>query len=381
MNEMLDARVTFGLKVVVLILLVWLLMEKIGSSLSTVGYAANIALGGAFLAYLMLPLVRLLNRRMCLWAAVTIVYLGVAIAFALACWLLVPVMLADVHELIRQAPMLEAQVRHLLDTSRLPFVRNLPVAARDGLERLPAFVGQKLQSFVHSDMGDPLALLISACSVAALFIAIPVTSVYMLLEAAPIKRFLLALLPEPGRLRADVVLTKIDGVLGGYIRGQALVALTIGTLTSIMLLALHVPYALLVGAWAGVMDVIPYVGAAAGAIPGVFLALITGGVGDALAASLGFALIFELEGQLIAPKIVSRTVGVSPLTVIFAVIMGGELFGIAGMFVAVPIAGILRVLIETLRPPGLVEPPHLPEERPEARALARRGLPAGDTLS
>jgi predicted PurR-regulated permease PerM len=276
---------------------------------------------------------------------------------------LVPVFAAELRGLVEQAPDLQRQVHRLLDTGHVPFVRNLPVPARDAIEHVPTLVGQKLQTFVNADMGDPLTLLMTAFSAAALFIAIPVTSVYMLLEAAPLKRFVLALLPPPGRATADRVLSKMDRVLGGYIRGQVLVALTIGTMSSAMLALLHVPYAIVIGAWAGVMDVIPYLGAAAGAIPGVLLALVANGLGDAAAVSAGFALIFELEGNLIAPKIVSRTVGVSPLTVIFAVIMGGELFGITGMFVAVPIAGMLRVVIETLRPPGLTEPPHLPEEQ------------------
>lgn len=95
---------------------------------------------------------------------------------------------------------------------------------------------------------------------------------------------------------------------------------------------------------------IPYLGAAAGAVPAVLVALLTNGVLDAALASLGFAVIFELEGNLIAPKIVSRTVGVSPLAVIFAVLVGGEAFGFGGMLVAVPVVGVIRVIIENVKP-------------------------------
>jgi predicted PurR-regulated permease PerM len=159
------------------------------------------------------------------------------------------------------------------------------------------------------------------------------------------------MLPASRRDRAKNILAELDAVLGGYVRGQLAIALIVGILVWLMLALFHVPYALLIGVWAGIFDVVPYLGALAGAIPGIFLAAVTNGAVDAVLVTAGFAAIYQIEGSLIAPHIVSRTVRISPLAAIFALLVGGELFGIVGVLVAVPVAGAIRVLIDNVRPP------------------------------
>jgi predicted PurR-regulated permease PerM len=214
---------------------------------------------------------------------------------------------------------------------------------------LDAHIREQLAAFVNALSGEAISLV----SLSALIIAVPATSIYMLLEAHAARRFFLAMLPHAHRRRADAIIMQVDAVLGGFIRGQVLVAIVVAIMVTAMLLLLRVPYAVLIGVWAGVLDVVPYLGAAAGAIPGVAIAFLSNGVLDAVLVSFGFAAIFELEGNLIAPKIVSRTVGISPLTVVFAVIVGGEIFGPTGMLIAVPVAGVIRVVIENVRPAPL----------------------------
>jgi predicted PurR-regulated permease PerM len=108
---------------------------------------------------------------------------------------------------------------------------------------------------------------------------------------------------------------------------------------------LHVKYALLIGVVAGIFDIIPFVGAFVGAVPAVALAFFNDGWQHALIVAIVFVLIFQAEGHFIAPRIVSESVGLSPLTVIVAILIGGELHGIGGMFLAVPIAAALRVIL------------------------------------
>ena len=126
---------------------------------------------------------------------------------------------------------------------------------------------------------------------------------------------------------------------------------------------------MLIGVSAAILDIIPYVGAIATFIPAVLLAFFTNGPVNALIVGALFIGIFELEGHLIAPNIVSKTVALSPLTVVLAILIGAELMGIVGMFIAVPVAGILRVIAFHVIPPKAsveeAQPALTEEARPE----------------
>jgi predicted PurR-regulated permease PerM len=185
------------------------------------------------------------------------------------------------------------------------------------------------------------------------------------------------------------VLGDMERVVGGFIRGQVIVGATIGALITIMLSIMHVKYGVLIGVAAGVLDIIPYVGAVAAFVPAVLLALFQDGASvqslqHAALVAILFVLIFQAEGHFISPKIVSESVGLSPLWVIIAVLIGADLAGIAGMFIAVPVAGMVRVLIAHFVPKASVAEakPELtaePRERPkpEARPARPKATPRG----
>jgi len=170
----------------------------------------------------------------------------------------------------------------------------------------------------------------------------------MLLDTAGMYRSFMAMIPERARPRTDKILREIDDVMGGFIRGQLLVAAIVGVLIVAMLALLHVRYAVAIGVTAGLLEIIPYVGAVAGAIPALAIALITNGPVNASLVLLGFIVINQLEGHVISPLVVSGKVGLSPLAIVLALLTGGELFGLPGLFLAVPVAGIIRVLIVNL---------------------------------
>jgi predicted PurR-regulated permease PerM len=146
------------------------------------------------------------------------------------------------------------------------------------------------------------------------------------------------------RSQVTLLMRDIDVVLSGFIRGQIIVAAFVAVAVTIALLAFGIRYAILIGVFAGLADMIPYVGAVAGAIPAVLVAFLTYGPIKALFVGLAFLLIYELEGHFVAPGVVGKRVGLSALLVIVAILMGAEFGGIVGMFVAVPVAAIIRVL-------------------------------------
>jgi predicted PurR-regulated permease PerM len=155
---------------------------------------------------------------------------------------------------------------------------------------------------------------------------------------------LVGLFPDRYRNRTLAVLADIDTVVGGFIRGQIIVGAIVAVLVTVMLLIFRIKYALLIGLFAGVVDIIPYVGAVAGAIPAVVLAIFEHGPIWAVGVALGFLVLYEIEGHIVAPNVVGQRVGLTPLLVIVAILIGAELGGIGGMFLSVPVAGIIKVL-------------------------------------
>ena len=151
------------------------------------------------------------------------------------------------------------------------------------------------------------------------------------------------------------MLADLDKVLGGFIRGQVIVGATIGACITIALLIMHVPHGLLIGVMSGVLDIIPYIGAIATFVPAVGLAYASSGWQHALIVALIFIGVFQAEGHFISPKIVSESVGLSRWVVVVAGLIGGELLGIAGMFRAVAVAGMIRVLRQHYIPESMIE--------------------------
>jgi predicted PurR-regulated permease PerM len=112
----------------------------------------------------------------------------------------------------------------------------------------------------------------------------------------------------------------------------------------VWLVIMHVPFALVIACAAAVFNLIPYAGAIAGFIPSVLLALAYNGWQNALIVAIGFAVIQQIDGDFIVPRIMNASVKLSPVVIIVSIIGFGSLFGIFGALVAVPIAAMLRVL-------------------------------------
>ena len=189
------------------------------------------------------------------------------------------------------------------------------------------------------------------------------------------KRFFARMVPAPKRELAMDVLADIDAVIGGFVRGQLIVAAVVAAMAIVALTMLRIPFALLIGVWAGIADIIPYIGPFAGGIPAVLVALFTGGWPAALGVLVAFTIINQIEAHLLGPRIVSSTVKVTPLAIIFALLIGVHVFGFLGLLIAVPVAGIVRVVLCRIFPdeeitnaelrPGLTQMP-LAEVDPEA---------------
>jgi predicted PurR-regulated permease PerM len=304
-----------------------------------------IAIGGLLLAYFVYPAVARLNRRLPLWAALSIVYAAGVLLIAGVFYILVPAGVAQVQALRQDLPAIQRSALTFIQSPDNPFYAHLPSAAQQWIQKLPNQIGAELASNISGYSAKLIDAFQVVVVIAAVTIAIPVVSIYMLAEASTIKRSFVSAFKPRARQKIVDVLADIDQVIGGFVRGQIIVAAAVGVLAIVALLLLHVRYAFIIGIWAGLMDVIPYIGPFAGAIPAFAIALIFNGIGDAVGVVAAFVVINQLESHLLGPRIVSSTVKITPLAVIFSLLICAKVFGFLGLIIAVPIAGIVRVIL------------------------------------
>lgn len=340
-----EERLTYGLKLLLVIVLLLYLASYAIAFLSRIFGLLYIVVGAIFLAYLLYPAVHRLRARMPLGAAIAVVYATLAATIALLLYLIVPGITTDVKQISANAPQLIRTYQSALDNPNDPLLSRLPDAVRAELLKLPTFLSQWLSTHGQEAAGHAFTILLGAFTIIATFVIIPLLSIYLLADLDRLRIGVLKTLPRDRWGAALNVIGEIDGVIGGFIRGQLIVAATVGILLTIALLALHVPYAFLLGALAALGDLVPYVGAVLTFIPAVGIAAMNNGWGNAAIVAAIFVGIYQLEGHVISPMIVSSQVKLSPLIVLLAILIGAELGGVFGMLVAVPIAGALRVIL------------------------------------
>ncbi|WP_028064478.1 AI-2E family transporter [Solirubrobacter soli] len=203
-------------------------------------------------------------------------------------------------------------------------------------------------------------------------ILIIVLSVYMMIYGDRIGAVARSLVPPGDGSPADDFPTRIQRSLFGYVRGQVLFSLIMGTSAGVMLWVLGSlgifpegkTYAVAFGVWFGFAELIPYVGPAVGGFPPVVIAALSDNPIDAVWLIIAFTILQQLEGHVVAPNVFGQALRINPILVIFALLMGGQLAGFVGAFIALPIAAILRETIVYLRDHTRFQRWDLPVEPP-----------------
>jgi len=155
----------------------------------------------------------------------------------------------------------------------------------------------------------------------------------------------LAIVPRAHRKNVIKLVIDIDTALGNYIRGQFLVCLLVGLLAYVGYWLIGMPYALLLASIVAVFNIIPYLGPFFGAAPAIIMASTISIKMVLLVVAVNMAVQI-LEGNVISPQVVGRTLHMHPLLIIFALLVGGELAGIVGLILAVPFFAVMKVIIQ-----------------------------------
>jgi putative permease len=178
-------------------------------------------------------------------------------------------------------------------------------------------------------------------------VAIPFVVFFLLKDGRNIKKSFISIVPNRYFEFTLDLLHKMDIQLGNYLRSQFADAVVFGVLTTIALGLMNVKYFLFIGPFAGLANLIPYVGPIAGALPALLVTIFdTGDLGMATTIILVFVMLKLADDVLIQPTVVASGVNLHPLLVLLAIIVGGELFGMLGMLLAVPATGFVKVVLQ-----------------------------------
>ncbi|MFZ5814395.1 MAG: AI-2E family transporter [Bacillota bacterium] len=295
------------------------------------------------IAYLLAPLVNGLARLgLSRGWAILAVYALLGALSTLAFLKLLPAAVAEVRRLTESIPLYSERARGLTDgLQRWVWEMGLPPEIRESLDRAITQVEVRSVATLQGLL-DVRTLSAAAEFILSLLLA-PFLAFYLLKDLDRFKeRFLLSL---PRRYRQEIIqlLRGLDRVLSGFVRGQILLGMAVGTLAAAATWALGLRFAVLLGIWAGVTEFIPYVGPLLGAVPAV-LAGLSISPWKAVEVAIAFAVIQQLENAVLSPKILGESVGLHPIVVLFAVLAGGYLAGGWGLILALPAAGLVRVL-------------------------------------
>jgi predicted PurR-regulated permease PerM len=275
------------------------------------------------------------QRRVPRWLAILTIYLTI-IAIVVAIGLtIIPPLVQQSRDLTRAAPALINRLQerlmewHLIDHK---------ITWQEAVQQAPAPTGafDPIFSAVTSIVGGLFG-----------FFTLVILTFYLLVDSSNLLSGFLQMFPRDRRGRVASICREITIKVSAWLMGQALLGGVIGTTAGIGLWMLGIPYFYVLALVAGVGELIPMVGPVLAAIPAVAVAFTVSPIA-ALWVTLFFIAQQQFENHVLVPKVMSRQVGVSPVTVIVSLLIGGTLLGIVGAILAVPTAAILQVLLQEL---------------------------------
>ncbi|MGZ3506852.1 MAG: AI-2E family transporter [Vulcanimicrobiaceae bacterium] len=336
MNRALKALATVALSLLLLLAAIEFLKH-----LGTGGILIVIAI---LVTYLILPIVNFFRRRMAVIWALLLTYLVIAIIAAGALLGIVPRLVEQAHSLVLSLPSLVQTLQRELADPKNPIIAKAPPEVRTYLVELPTEIRGLIAKYGLGVAQQTIGVVISAASLFLALVIVPILSGYMLLDSTEVKRAFLGFIPQAHREKALAILNDLNKVVAAFVQGQVTDGMILGALVAIMLAIMHVPYALLIGVIAGFLNLVPYLGAIISFVPAVILALAVNGWENALIVAILFAVLQQIDGNFILPRIMKSSVQLSPLVIVIAIIVFSALFGVMGAFIAVPVAAMLRVL-------------------------------------
>ena len=275
--------------------------------------------------------------------SIALIFCAFAAVVVVGLMVLIPRIKDEVQALVNQFPRYSATIMDLWDRfmERYGWIQQ-----EKAFQHVIEKITQQVQKYGLGMVSRALGGVFSLMSILPGLVVIPVLVYYFLKDDHIMKKSFLAALPAPWRPDAQQLMDSTNKAIGGFIQGQLKLCLAMGILTwAAMAFIAHLPYALIMGVIAGVTEFIPYLGPILAAILPLGVAAFEGL--DKVVIVLVLAFVIQLiEGNILAPRIMSSDVGMHPVVIIFVLMAGGQVGGVMGMIVALPSAVLIKVLFD-----------------------------------
>jgi len=302
---------------------------------------AKLVIISALLAYILDPIVTTLELRgMTRTLATIVLVLLISFMMVAAAYVLVPVLVGQVQSLqsgsaFEQTSLAISRLETMIRT-QLGFIGMEEINLREKIQEAKEYLGGRIGYFLFQ---DAVSLVIYAA-------LIPFIMFFLLKDGRKMKKEFVRLIPNRYFELALDLIYKMDIQLGNYLRGQFVDAVVFGVLSTVALWLLNIKYFLFIGAFAGLANLIPFIGPIAGVLPAVTVAVLdTGDVVRGGYVIVAFVVLKLLDDIVVQPLAVGKSVNLHPMVVVLAILGGSHLFGILGMLIAVPCAGFLKVVL------------------------------------
>lgn len=320
--------------VVLLIVLLWGLHYVSGTIL--------LFLFAAFLAYAFVPAVKFLERFLPRFFAIIIAYLVILTGLGILIYYVTSTAVTQFTHLTHFVTVLLTPRTNGQQTPIVIALKQFGVS-QSQINLVSQQVTQQAEHLTSSIV--PFLSSIFAFILDMLLVA--VLSIYLLIDGTRVTQWMQENTPHRQQKRIEFFIKTLERIVGGYIRGQLLLALIVGLLVGVGMFLFHVPYALLLGVLAFLLEFIPILGTLVSGAICVLLALTQGWL-ITIFVLVYFIIMHVIEGDILGPRIVGKAIGLHPVVSIIALIAGSELFGIVGALFAAPVAGVLQVLLLAL---------------------------------
>ena len=302
------------------------------------------------IAYLLTPLVVLLQKKMRKVFAVAITYvIFTGIIFTIF-FFMVPAVAEQFRIFIGKLPIYISNLTNIINDFLEKSIIMANIENMIGKEIIPKDTNEITQYIVNSLKNfnffqSATSFIGSIINIVITFIIGPLLGIYVLKDTHKLREIFIKVMPIRFKGQASTIIDKVNSVGGRYIRGQILVSIIVGTLCTVVLLILKVDFPVLLGFMAGVFNLIPFLGPVIGAIPAALTALFISPL-KAVLVILLFVAVQQIDNYVISPNIMKYQVGIHPGILIFSLIAGGAIFGIIGLLVAVPTVAIFQEILK-----------------------------------
>ena len=302
-----------------------------------------------FLYYLLNPLVELLTNRLKIKRifSIIIVFVLLVVALVLLISSVIPNLVIQLAQLAENIPAFATQVENwfynFADSDLFNQIFQ-QVDIMDQLEKMNLSYGTLIQRFL-SGLSNSLGSIVgSIASTTMMIVTAPFILFYMLKDGDKVVPNIEKVIPEARREQVKELLGKLNKTLSNYISGQGIECLFVATFTFLGYWLVGIEYAFLFGMIAGVTNLIPYLGPYLGLLPAVFVTIFNEPF-KALLCCVVVLIVQQLDGNIIYPNVIGKSLAIHPLTIIIVLLVAGNIAGLLGIFLGVPFYAVCRTIV------------------------------------